>query len=484
MQQYDRHLHLFESIGIISRGQGSLLMYNNRSFLIYTISNISENHIKQNAMADKKVHLKDPLSNKEIKLPVMEATSGANIIDIRSIYKHLGCFTFDPGFVSTASCESKITYIDGDAGLLYYRGYPIEQLAEKSNYLEVCYLLLYGELPNADSLQNFNASLTEHANLDLKKITALLESFDRSEHPMAMLMAALCQLAAMYHDELAIQDAAYRERSAHRLVAKVAAIAACILRYKQGKTFKTPNSKLSYTERFLDMALDDFNPQSSLSQKYAKAMDLILLLHADHEQNASTSTVRLSGSTETNPYAALVAGIASLWGPAHGGANEAVIDMLENIVESGQPLQSYIDRAKDKNSHFRLMGFGHRIYKNYDPRAKIIRTICHELLSEIDKDDINKPLLDTAKELENIALKDDYFISRKLYPNVDFYSGIIFNAMGLPRDMYTVIFALARTIGWISHWDEMLCDPLTRIGRPRQLYTGYPRRDYTPIQQR
>ena len=435
-------------------------------------------------MADKKVDLNDPQSNKEIELPVMEATSGANIIDIRSIYKQLGYFTFDPGFVSTASCESKITYIDGDAGLLNYRGYPIEQLAAKSNYSEVCYLILYGELPTAAQLDSFNASLSEHAELEIEKITALFGSFDKHWHPMAMLMAALCQIAAMYHDELAIHDAAYRERSAHRLIAKIAAVVACILRYKQGKTLKTPNRDLPYTERFLDMALDDFEPQSSLSQKYARAMDLILLLHADHEQNASTSTVRLSGSTETSPYAALVAGIASLWGPAHGGANEAVIDMLEGIVESGQPLQFYIDRAKDKNSHFRLMGFGHRIYKNYDPRAKIIRTICHELLDEIDSDNINKPLLDTAKELESIALKDDYFISRKLYPNVDFYSGIIFNAMGLPRDMYTVIFALARTIGWISHWNEMLCDPLTRIGRPRQLYTGYTQRDYTSIEQR
>ncbi len=432
-------------------------------------------------MKDKNVDLKDYRSNKEIELPIMDATSGADIIDIRSIYKQLGYFTFDPGFVSTASCESKITYIDGDEGLLYYRGYPIEQLAEKSNYSEVCYLILYGELPTADQLQSFNASLSEHANLDIEKVAALLDGFDRHGHPMAMLMAALSHLAAMYHDELAIHDEAYRERSAHRLIAKVPMIAACILRYKQAKKFKKPNNDLSYTERFLDMLLDDFNPQSPLSQKYAAAMDLILLLHADHEQNASTSTVRLSGSTETNPYAALVAGIASLWGPAHGGANEAVIDMLENIVESGQPLQSYIDRAKDKNSHFRLMGFGHRIYKNYDPRAKIISTICHELLSELNKDNTNEPLLDTAKELEKIALKDDYFISRKLYPNVDFYSGIILNAMGLPRDMYTVIFALARTIGWVSHWNEMLGDPLTRIGRPRQLYTGYTRRDYTPI---
>ena len=435
-------------------------------------------------MTEKKVNLNDPQTNKEIELPVMESTIGANIIDIRSIYKQLGYFTFDPGFVSTASCESKITYIDGNAGLLNYCGYPIDQLAEKSNYPEVCYLLLYGDLPTTNQLEKFNACLIEHAELDNEKIIALFDSFERHWHPMAMLMAAFCQLAAMYHNELAIHDAAYRELSAHRLIAKVAAIAAYIFRYKQGKTLKKPNSSLPYTERFLDMALDDFDRNSSLSKKYTKAMDLILLLHADHEQNASTSTVRLSGSTETSPYAALVAGVASLWGAAHGGANEAVIDMLESIVESGQPLQSYIDRAKDKNSHFRLMGFGHRIYKNYDPRAKIIRVICHELLSELDSNNADKPLLDTAIELESIALQDDYFISRKLYPNVDFYSGIIFNAMGLPRDMYTVIFALARTIGWISHWNEMLGDPHTRIGRPRQLYTGHTCRDYVPIPER
>lgn len=435
-------------------------------------------------MTEKKVNLSDPQTNKEIELPVMESTIGADAIDIRSLYQQSGHFIFDPGFVSTASCESKITYIDGDAGLLNYRGYPIDQLAEKSNYPEVCYLLLYGDLPTTYRLEKFNASLIEHAQLDGEKITALFSGFNKHWHPMAMLMAALCQLAAMYHDELAIHDATYRKRAAHRLIAKVATIVAYIFRYKQNKTFSNPNCDLAYTERFLDMAMDDFDPASPLSQKYAKAMDLILLLHADHEQNASTSTVRLSGSTETSPYAALVAGVASLWGSAHGGANEAVIDMLEDIVASGQPPQSYIDRAKDKNSHFRLMGFGHRIYKNYDPRAKIICTICHELLSELDSGNTNRPLLDTAKELESIALKDDYFISRKLYPNVDFYSGIIFNAMGLPRDMFTVIFALARTIGWISHWDEMLCDKHYRIGRPRQLYTGHSGRDYIPIQER
>ena len=435
-------------------------------------------------MAKKTAKLTDVSSEKEIELPIIESSVGNNIVDIRSVHKELGYFTFDPGFVSTASCESKITYIDGDLGLLNYRGYPIEQLAQHSTYTEVCYLLFYGELPKQNELAQFTAKLAEHARLDKQKITNLLSSFDPEWHPMAMLMAAVSHLAAMYHNEKEIHNPKYRERSAHRLIAKMATLAAAILRYHQRKPPKEPNDDLPYTENFLQMALDHFDPQSVLAQKYAKAMDLILILHADHEQNASTSTVRLSGSTETSPYAALVAGIASLWGPAHGGANEAVINMLEEIVESGQSLQYYIDRAKDKKSHFRLMGFGHRIYKHYDPRAKIIRETCHALLAELDSDDSNHPLLETAMQLEKIALEDDYFISRKLYPNVDFYSGIIFSAMKLPRDMYTVIFALARTIGWISHWNEMLCDPHTRIGRPRQLYSGHQQRSYVAIEQR
>lgn len=437
-----------------------------------------------NRMTKKIAKLTDVSSDKAIDLPIIESSVGNDIVDIRSVHKELGYFTFDPGFVSTASCESKITYIDGDAGLLSYRGYPIEQLAEQSTYPEVCYLLFYGELPKQEQLNQFTTSLAQHAELDKQKTTSLLNSFNPKWHPMAMLMATVSHLAAMYHDEKAIHDSEYRERAAHRLLAKTATIAAAIHRYRQGKVIKESSGNLSYTENFLQMAFDDFNPESTLSQKYAKAMDLILILHADHEQNASTSTVRLSGSTETSPYAALVAGIASLWGPAHGGANEAVIGMLEEIAESGQPLQSYIDRAKDKKSHFRLMGFGHRIYKHYDPRAKIIREACHALLAELDSDGSNRPLLETARQLERIALEDDYFISRKLYPNVDFYSGIIFNVMGLPRDMFTVIFALARTIGWISHWNEMLSDPHTRIGRPRQLYSGYNQRSYVPIKQR
>ncbi len=437
-------------------------------------------------MTHKKIKLTESVSGKEkeIELPVLESTAGADIIDIRPIHAELGYFTFDPGFVSTASCESKITYIDGGRGLLKYRGYPIEQLAEQSNFAEVCYLLFYGDLPDRRQLDEFNQSLVRHSHLDEDTMAALLNCFGRERHPMAMLMAAVSHLAALYHDETAVHDPQYRERAAHRLIAKMATITAWLLCHRNGRPLRQRNPALSYTEGFLQMAFGKFDGKASLRKTFVDAMDLILILHADHEQNASTSTVRLSGSTETNPYAALVAGIASLWGPAHGGANEAVIRMLEDIVESGESLEYYIDRARDKNDHFRLMGFGHRVYKNYDPRAKIIRQTCHNLLSELDVGGDNQPLLETARRLETIALEDDYFISRKLYPNVDFYSGIILNTMGLPRDMFTVIFALARTIGWISHWNEMMADKHTRIGRPRQLYTGRCERAFTPIDER
>lgn len=434
-------------------------------------------------VGNKTVKLTDPQADKEITLPVLESSVGPDIIDIRPIYSELGYFTFDPGFVSTASCESKITYIDGGRGLLSYRGYTIEQLAENSNYPEVCYLLLYGELPKRRQLDEFNHSILTHGGLDRRALTSLFDGFGKESHPMAMLMAAVSYLAALYHRELAIHDPRYRERAAHRLIAKTATIAAWIVRYRNGQALAERDPELSYTEGFLKMAFGDFDGRPALREKFAAAMDLILLLHADHEQNASTSTVRLSGSTETNPYAALTAGITSLWGAAHGGANEAVIHMLETIVDSGRPLDYYIQRAKDKNDHFRLMGFGHRVYKNYDPRARILRGTCLELLAQLE-DDGHRPLLETARRLEKIALEDDYFISRKLYPNVDFYSGIILNAMGLPRDMFTVIFALARTIGWISHWNEMMADAHTRLGRPRQLYTGSRERSFTPIAER
>lgn len=432
----------------------------------------------------KKVKLTIANAGKEVTLPVLEATEGADIIDIRTIYKETGYFMFDPGFVSTASCESKITYINGAKGELKYRGYPVEQLAQHSNFEEVCYLILYGELPGQSQLNDFRRSLREHAALDQTAIGHLLNAFDRSHHPMAMLMAGLAYLAALYQNEIDVHDEAYRRLTAHRIVAKVATLVAWIFRHRCGKKFKQPDPGLPYAHNFLQMCFDDLDQNPRRREKFVKAMDLILVLHADHEQNASTSTVRLSGSTETSPYAALVAGITSLWGPAHGGANQAVIEMLDSIVNSGKPLEHYIKRAKDRKDHFKLMGFGHRIYKNYDPRAKIVRETCHNLLQEMEAGNPDQALLETAISLEKIALEDEYFIKRKLYPNVDFYSGIIFKTMKLPSDMFTAIFALSRAVGWISHWNEMMSDKHTRIGRPRQLYVGSQERNYVPLGRR
>lgn len=423
-------------------------------------------------------------SGKEIELPILKATEGSDAIDIRKIYQLADCFTFDPGFVSTASCESKITYINGDSGELRYRGYPVEQLAEHSSFEEVCCLILNGELPTEQKLSGFKKSLQDHAHLDEKAILQLLSSFDRSHHPMAMLMAGLTYLAALYHDQLDVHNSEYRESVAHKVIAKVPTLIACIFRYRKGQDFKPSNPELSYASNFLQMSFDEDDNDPAFLQKCADALDLILILHADHEQNASTSTVRLSGSTEASPYAALVAGVSALWGPAHGGANEAVIAMLSSIVSSGESVDQYIQRAKDKEDHFKLMGFGHRIYKNYDPRATIIRETCHSLLQDLGDDNPHKALLDTAQALEKIALQDEYFVKRKLYPNVDFYSGIIFKAMNLPSEMFTVLFALARTVGWISHWNEMMSDSNSRISRPRQLYRGPQQRDYTPIEGR
>ncbi len=419
-----------------------------------------------------------------ISLPVLPATEGPNTLDIRRLYKLSGLFTFDPGFMSTASCESKITYIDGLKGHLWYRGYPIEQLAEHSHFVETAYLLYYGKLPKKKELEQFTATLACETSVDNAALSKLENSFSRNAHPMAMLMAALSLLAAQNHNERNSHDrAAHRELSALRLIAKVPVITARILRHTKGQKALEPNPDLSYTKNFLGMA---FGRDSWITRHevFEKALDLILLLHADHEQNASTSAVRLSGSTETNPYAAIVAGVASLWGPAHGGANEAVIQMLEAIVTEGKPVSYYIERAKNKSDPFKLMGFGHRIYKNYDPRAKIIRTCCRKLLDTLPKDNSNRPLLTAARELEDIALEDEYFTSRKLYPNVDFYSGIILNALELPSATFTTIFAMARTVGWISHWNEMKSERATRIGRPRQLYTGEKVRDYKALAQR
>lgn len=434
------------------------------------------------SQSNKTVTVTDNATGKQVELPVLTGTDGPATIDIRSIYKELGYFTFDPGFVSTASCESKITFIDGGEGRLAYRGYPIEQLANHSNFDETCYLLMHGELPSSAQLSEYSASIKQHKAVD-EKLKNIIATFDHNAHPMAMMISAVGALAAVHNDEVDVHDAHSRELAIHRMISKMPVLSSWCYRHSLQLPYNTPDLSLDYTADFLHMLFSNSDAPAP-TPTMVRAMDLILILHADHEQNASTSTVRLSGSSETSPFAALSAGISSLWGPAHGGANEAVIHMLNEIVASGQDLSHYIARAKDKQDRFRLMGFGHRVYKNYDPRAKIIRQICHDLLDEMGEDNPNQPLLKTAMELEKIALEDDYFIQRKLYPNVDFYSGIIFQAMGIPLSLFTVIFALARTVGWLTHWDEMMSDPNNRIGRPRQLYTGDIARDYQDIKQR
>ncbi len=421
-----------------------------------------------------------PGHNQGAELPMLAGTIGPAVLDIRKLYNELGVFTFDPGYGGTASCESKITYIDGDEGVLLYRGYPIEQLAEHSTFLEVAYLLLNGELPNNAELAEFDRGVTRHTMLH-EQLRSFYNGFRRDAHPMAVLCGVVGALSAFYHDSLDINNPEHRRISAFRLIAKVPTIAAWAYKYSIGQPFMYPRNDLSFAENFLYMMnavpAEPDKPNPILS----RAMDRILILHADHEQNASTSTVRLAGSTGANPFACIAAGIASLWGPAHGGANEAVLKMLEEIGHVDH-IPEFIARVKDKNSNVRLMGFGHRVYKNYDPRAKIMQRTCHEVLGELGiKDD---PLLDLAVELERIALSDEYFISKKLYPNVDFYSGIILKAMGFPTSMFTVLFAVARTVGWISQWKEMIEDPSQRIGRPRQLYTGAAQRDFVPRERR
>ena len=435
------------------------------------------------SQSNRTVTITDNTTGKQVELPVLEGTDGPATIDIRALYKELGYFTFDPGFMSTASCDSKITFIDGAEGRLAYRGYSIEQLAENSNYDEVCYLLLYGELPSQTQLDEYTGSIKRRKLID-EKMRRFFLGFRHDAHPMAMMVASVGALAAFYHEEVDVHDPVSREVAAHRLIAKMPTIASWCYKYSLGQPFNYPNLELDYTADFLHMLFSMPGRLYQPSPTMVRAMDLILILHADHEQNASTSTVRLTGSSEASPFAALSAGIGSLWGPAHGGANEAVIKMLNEIVESGKDLSHYIARAKDKDDRFRLMGFGHRVYKNYDPRAKIIRQICHDLLDELGDDNPNKPLLKIAMDLEKIALEDEYFIKRKLYPNVDFYSGIIFQAIGIPVSMFTVIFALSRTVGWLTHWMEMMSDPEARIGRPRQLYTGYVGKNYTDISKR
>jgi len=416
---------------------------------------------------------------KSVELPVHTGTVGPPCIDIGKLYKETGNFTYDPGFMSTASCRSAITYIDGDAGILMYRGYPIEQLAKHSNFLEVSYLLIHGELPSATQFGEFEHEVTHHTMMH-EAFRTFLYGFRHDAHPMAMMTGMLGSLAAFYHGDLDLEDSEQRRLAAIRLLAKVPTIAAACHRYSIGWPIRYPRNNLEYVDRFLHMMFEVPSEPLALKPVVARALDLLFILHADHEQNASTSTVRLVGSTGANPYACVAAGVAALWGPAHGGANEAVLDMLAEI---GRPedVAKAVDRAKDKNSGFRLMGFGHRVYKNFDPRATIIREMTHEVLAAVG---VNDPLLEVALRLEEAALKDQYFIERKLYPNVDFYSGIIYKALGIPREMFTVMFAIARTAGWVSHWLEQQTDPENKIGRPRQIYTGAAARDYQPMAKR
>ncbi|MGH8293692.1 MAG: citrate synthase [Gammaproteobacteria bacterium] len=410
-------------------------------------------------------------------LPLHEGTLGPATLEIAALYKDQGIFTFDPGFVSTASCESRITYIDGERGVLLYRGYPIEQLAEKSSFLEVAYLLLYGELPTKLQLDGFTDSIRKHSMVN-EAVLRFFSGFHYDAHPMAMMTAVVGSLSAFYHDSTDIHNARHREIFAHRIIAKLPTLAAAVYRHSTGQPFMYPRNDLGYCANFLHMLFAVPAEPFHVNPVAAKALDLLFLLHADHEQNASTSTVRLAGSSGTNPYAAIAAGIACLWGPAHGGANEAVLNMLREIGDV-KNIGKAIAKAKDKDSGFRLMGFGHRVYKNYDPRAKIIRATCHEVLEKLGRSD--DPQLDLAMRLEEIALKDEYFIEKKLYPNVDFYSGIIYRALGIPVHMMTVMFAIARTVGWVAHWQEMIADPHMKIGRPRQLYTGATKRDFFAI---
>ncbi|RUO81495.1 citrate (Si)-synthase [Idiomarina tyrosinivorans] len=424
-------------------------------------------------MADRKATLQ--IDDQSIELPVLSPTAGKDVIDVRSLGKH-GYFTFDPGFLATGSCESKITFIDGENGVLLHRGYPIGQLATEADYLEVCYMLLHGEAPNAEEYKEFRKTITKHTMVH-QGIHNFFNGFRRDAHPMSMLCAVVGALSSFYHDDLDIHDPKQRLRSAYRLVAKMPTIAAMAYKFSNGQPFVYPRNELSYSENFLNMMFSVPAEDYEVNPVIAKAMDRIFTLHADHEQNASTSTVRLAGSSGANPYACIAAGVASLWGPAHGGANEACLRMLKEIG-SVENIPKYIEKAKDKSDPFRLMGFGHRVYKNFDPRATVMRDTCHEVLKELNIED---PLLDVAMELERIALEDDYFVEKKLYPNVDFYSGIILKAIGIPTNMFTVIFALSRTVGWVSHWNEMMGEDNQKIGRPRQLYTGYTQREFKPI---
>src|SRR6185437_2541386 len=426
------------------------------------------------------VTVTDNASGQSVELPMLSGTLGPKVVDIRRLYSDLGHFTFDPGFTATGSCESKITFIDGDKGELFYRGYPIEELAEHSDFMEVCYLLLNGTLPTADQKKKFERDIIMHTMVH-EQLSSFYRGFRRDAHPMAVMCGVVGALSAFYHDSTDINDPHQRVVASHRLIAKMPTIAAMAFKYSIGQPFIYPKNDLKYAENFLHMMFAVPAEEYKVNPVLARAMDLIFILHADHEQNASTSTVRLAGSSGANPFACIAAGIASLWGPAHGGANEAVLKMLQEIGDKSR-IPEFIKRAKDKDDNFRLMGFGHRVYKHYDPRAQVLRKSCHAVLDELGVRD--EPLLDLAMELERIALEDPYFIEKKLYPNVDFYSGIILRAMGIPVSMFTVLFAIARTVGWVAQWNEMIEDPTQKIGRPRQLYTGYARRPYVPLNKR
>lgn len=429
-------------------------------------------------MSQATVTITDNKTGKSVELPVKQATYGDAVIDIANLYKELGYFTYDPGFVSTASCSSTLTYLDGPRGELMYRGYPIEQLAERCSHIEVCYLLLYGDLPNAQQLTTFRNTITYHTMLN-SNLLNFFNGFNYDAHPMAMMTGVVGSLAAFYHDKLDVRDPMHREITAHRLIAKMPTIAAACYKHNVGQAIIYPRNDLSYCGNLLHMMFAVPCEEYEVDPVAEKALDILFILHADHEQNASTSTVRLAGSTGANPYAAIAAGVACLWGPAHGGANEAVLKQLAEIG-SVSHIDKYVARAKDRNDPFRLMGFGHRVYRNFDPRARLVKEVCHQVLAKYGND----PLMEIAMRLEEIALRDEFFIERKLYPNVDFYSGIIYKALGIPVNMFTVMFAVARTVGWICHWMEMMTEANQKIGRPRQLYIGECQRSVPPLAER
>ncbi len=431
-------------------------------------------------MNAKTYRLEDSESGKQVEFETRSGTLGPEVFDIRSLYAEQGVFTYDPGFAATASCESKITFIDGAEGVLLYRGYPVEQLAGKSSFLEVCYLLLYGELPDQAALEKFHHSIRTHTMIN-ETMLRLFNGFHHDAHPMAMVAGVVGSMSAFYHDTTDIHNPRHRDIFAHRIVAKLPTIAAAAYKHTMGQPFAYPRNDLNYAGNLLHMLFAVPAEDYEVDPVAAEVLDLLFILHADHEQNCSTSTVRMAGSSGTNPYSAIAAGIAALWGPAHGGANEAVLNML-NRIGSVDRIEKFVAKAKDKDDPFRLMGFGHRVYKNYDPRATIIREACHKVLKTLGK--VDTPLFDLALKLEEMALNDDYFVEKKLYPNVDFYSGIIYRALGIPTSMFTVMFAIARTVGWVSHWREMIVDPDGRIGRPRQLYTGPESRDYVDVSKR